>query len=663
MNCLIGSDGRRSDYREAYRRRAAYLLALLLAGAGRAWSADEPDLDDEDAEFVAKTMRVDQKSPIPAPVLSEASKRAAEPSPESARWVMPPLPYRGALTFGHDRLMIRSGSQSSSVLGLSVSGNSFVYAPWLATLNGNAGVTQSRGSDGSEGRSASAALSSNLVPRSRFPGSVSVGAGSSSNSTRNSSTTSEFRTLQWNQAYAPLDQSFRSNWTYSYNQFGTNGGPASRTDALNGSLSLKPGGELPQTLSLTGGMTRAASGSGSGSESQTLGVAHSVYLEDYVLSIASDASASRSEVKGDQGSEYSFAQAGSQFDWIPSDDYPLRLRGGARHQEVRTSQVAVASSERRLATTNLSLNADYPVNRNWAASGTANYLRTTNVDGAGTANSAVASLIGSLSWSGDGKTSKLDAWDYRLGYGGSGSISSTQTNGASGSTGSSSLGLGANLSQGVSRSFGAPGARAPATLSLTQTYSANGASSSGSAGQPVTHSLSHSAAYSWSPVPERPTLAANLSATDSRGFGATRYQYQSLQGTATENLTLSAYESAFWSVGLPLTRQGGGSGGRWEGTVTMTSGYINGRFAKVSGLRYSGNYSLLVRENIETRQTIPSSGQERNGYELEHRFSHSLAWRLGLLSWQLSNDITKAPEAGVSAALRLTVTREFGGVL
>jgi hypothetical protein len=95
----------------------------------------------------------------------------------------------------------------------------------------------------------------------------------------------------------------------------------------------------------------------------------------------------------------------------------------------------------------------------------------------------------------------------------------------------------------------------------------------------------------------------------------------------------------------------------------MTSGYINGRFAKVSGLRYSGNYSLLVRENIETRQTIPSSGQERNGYELEHRFSHSLAWRLGLLSWQLSNDITKAPEAGVSAALRLTVTREFGGVL
>lgn len=623
------------------------------------------DLEEEDADIVVPSAVQADSRPRPT---SAAPLAAAEPAPAAApnvsglSWAVPPIPYRGSLGLAMGRTRNEIGETlGTSTVSLNGSGSSYVYAPWLATLLGSVGASQSRQTGGQQTDTANLSLSTSALSRSRYPLSAAVGAGTSRSSGAGGKiTTTDFRRLDITQAYTPPSESFRTTWNFNHASFGNSNGPATVSNQINGSLNLKPSGELPQTLTLTAGAGQTSSG-GNGSRSGDFGISHSIYLEDYVMSIGSDASVRLSQTTGADTQDYLFYQLGSRMDWIPSDDYPLRLRGDVRHLAV--SSKVDGGSERAVASSTMTVNGDYPLSKNWALSGYLNLIRVGEDSQASSSSTTTTSLGGAASWSGDGLSRPIDGWNYALNYGSSFSANATKSQSDTESRSVSVVSAGGNIGHSATRALGSSGEARPATLALSQSYGATVTYGAG-VSQPVAHTLNHSATFRWSPMQDRPRLDASVTASDSRGFGTSRYEYQTIQGNANESIALSAYENVSWYVNLPLTRQGGpNTNSRWQGTVTSGLGYDNARFARVSGLRYMANYSIMFRERLTSLPEAPAAGPQPQGYAIDHRFTQTWSWRLGLLGWSISNSIMKTDTGGTAASIDLTVTRDFGGVL
>jgi hypothetical protein len=418
---------------------------------------------------------------------------------------------------------------------------------------------------------------------------------------------------------------------------------------------VKLPGEQAQTLSFSGSASETKQQpTGNGSSTMALDAAHSIYLEDYVMTITSDAGLRKSEVLGAGAGDSRFMSAGSQMDWVPSDDYPLRLQGGLRYSALNSTNVGGTSSGERQSLFG-NFDALYPHSANWNFLGKTFFNR--NQDSLG--ETTVYGVGGSVSWTGDGLRRKLDEWDYALTYRSSltadhlATKSNQQALGSEVKTnnfGSWVGGVGHSASKRLSPATPVE----QATVSVAQNLDASKPFGQGNAGT-ATATLSHAASFSYVHTPSQTsTMNASLSARDGRSFGGSRSQFQDISGSVTGHEQLNARESLSWNGGIPLSRQGGGE---WKGAVSAGLGYGNARFANVTGLVYSASYMINIR-----RRDDLSEGNF-GGTAINQNFAQSWSWRLGLLSWRISNDYSLDDKSKLNAAVRLSISRAFGGVL
>lgn len=641
---------------------AARLLAALILAVSAFTSAAQ-GIDDEDEIEATRALGLDVvTTPAPAAPRIEVAEEVEELS-----WGMPPMPWRAQLGLGASTTRSGSGGSSTSFSKtLSSSASSYIWQPWFIGLGGSLSVTQSDSSDDggkTTGDSFSGSLSADVLSRSRYPATLSLGYGTTSSSDYGGGSHADYQNFNWNQRYAPVDRGYNADWQYAWNSFGVDGKRA-ESNRFGGTLAVGLVTEAPQTLrfNTTLSNTKSPNG-GAGINTGLLSGEHSIYLEDYVMSVSTNASISRDEVRSTgQGSAINQLQMGTSMDWIPSDDYPLRVNAGARYYDLgMETQGGSVSSKSAVNTADVQFSANYPHNQNWSFSLSSSALMT-RFDASGTVSqNSVYTLNTGANWRGDGVTHNFDNWLYALSYGSSVTVGyigyDGDTESQSGSTGVWS----SNLGNSFSRSYPVDGHRNPISLLLTQTVGVvEGFGSSARESSQSTQSLNHLANARWSPDGDGRSLTSiQFGFSDGRSFGDSNSFHQSVSSAVERRWLLANYQSLSGSVSLGLSQQGvNGSSDGWKGSGGVNVAYGHARFANVNGLLYSLNYSAALREYEKV-----INSQVTTEWGLDHLLSQSWSWRFGLLSWKLTNTNSVSPTSDFSSSLWLTVTRDFGGVL
>lgn len=616
-------------------------------------------IDDDDppfAEGVGQVSIARQESVAVKPSLAE--------SDEDVSWGMPPMPWRAQLGLSSSVSRTGAGSSANSFSkNLTGSTSSYIWQPWFVGLGGNFSVSQTD-SSGNVGNSTSdsffGGLNAQVLSQSRYPATIAIGYGSSQNSGQGGEGASDYRNLNWTQRYTPVDRSYNADWQYGWDSFGLDG---KRTEAnrFGGTLGIRLVTEAPQSLRFTTRLsdTKAPEG-GAGSTTGSLGGEHMIYLEEYVMSISTNVSMSRDEIRAaNAGSAISQLQVGTAMDWIPSDDYPLRIGAGARYFQLGMDAGADQSSlKSAVQTTNVNFSAAYPLDQNWNFSLSSNLLATNFSSGNTTSRTGLYSLNAGASWRGDGIFRNFENWAYVMSYGASLTAGYLGYEGDSVAESGSTGVLSSNLGNSLSRDYQLAGYRNPLSLSLTQTISLT--AGAGVANSRSVQSLSHGANIRWSPDSDgRSQTSIQIGVADGRSFGETNSYFQSVTTAADRQWILGNYQSLSGSVSLGLNQQGvNGNSEGWKGAGAANVTYGHGRFANVNGLVYSLNYGAVFKPH----ETL-DNGRAGTKWELEHLLSQSWSWRYGLLSWKVSNNNSFGPQGASSSSLWLSVTRDFGGVL
>jgi hypothetical protein len=402
----------------------------------------------------------------------------------------------------------------------------------------------------------------------------------------------------------------------------------------------------PQSLTFSSGFsTTDNKGAGASSQSGSLAAAHSIYLEDYVLTLSTNVLANLTDVTTvDQRNRSSFSNLTSNLDWVPSDDYPLTIGASAGYFRTKTG---LGPDLFDVTSTSITGTARYPLNKNWNFDGQTRLVQSSTQSlGLQTDNQAF-SLGASASWSGDGTQTKWRDWDYYLSYGaGTGlgySTSSGATDGGPEVNVSGALSLGQGLSRQYPYSEGTP-----IRVNLTQAYG----SSLTSGGDGVQQSINHSASLNWqslAAVAIRKNLSASIS--DGRNFGATSQNFQQVSGNALLQADTGPYSTLSGAGGLTYSNQGGATGSRQVFSANASARFTHARFANVPGLSYDARYDLILREG---------AGAKVN---LEHVVNQGWSWRFGLLGWRVDHTVSKVGKEGVSQSIFVSVVRDFSGVL
>lgn len=637
------------------------LFALIFAIS--AFPCAAQGIDDEDESEDSRVLGLNVvTTPVPEPSKVEVTEEV-----EDLRWAMPPMPWRAKLGLGASTMRSGPGFSSTSFSNnFSASTSSYLWQPWFIGLGGNLSISQSDSSDDGgkvRGNSFTGALSADVLPRSRFPATLSLGYGTTSSAGKNGSSNADYQNFNWNQRYTPIDRGYNADWQYAWNSFGLDG-KRTEFNRFGGTLAVGLVTEAPQSLrfNTTLSNTKSPDG-GAGSNAGVLAAEHSIYLEDYVMSVSTNASISRDEVRtSGQGSAISQLQMATSMDWIPSDDYPLRINAGARYYDLgMNTQGESVSSKSRLNTADVRASASYPHNKNWDFSMSSNAL-VTRFDAIGVVSqSSVYTLNVGANWRGDGVAHKFDDWLYVLSYGSSVAVGYIGYEGDTASQSGTTGNWSSNLGNSFSRNYPVEGHRNPISLSLTQSVGViEGFGSSARELSQSNQSLNHLANARWSPGGDGRSLTSiQFGFSDGRGFGDSNSFHQSVSGSVEKQWLLESYQSLSGSVSLGLSQQGvSGASDGWKGSGSVNVAYAHARFADVNGLQYSLNYSAALR----AYETVINS-RVNTEWGLDHLLSQSWSWRFGLLSWKLTNTNSLSPTSDFSSSLWLMVTRDFGGVL
>lgn len=651
------------------------LLLLWTAVPAAAQSAPPPDDDvGEESDVVAV--------PEAAPTRAERAPTAPPPShpgPTSAEgdrndlaWSIPAIPWRGTLTINGSRNFPAEGEAGTTLSEVfTANGSSYVWQPWFLRLGGHlsAGLSQAREAGvRQDSRTWTVGMSGQFLPGTRTPlganvtqtGSVTESGGSTGSVRSDAATT----TFGLTQAYAPADGRFTSNFGYGYMQSrvsseGTEGlfqrfGTVAQS--VSGSLGIPIRTENPQSLGFTGALaTTRSDDARTSTRTGNLNALHSLYLEDYVMTLSSDASIHVNDAAtAIDASHAVISQLGTSMDWIPSDDYPLSVTGSARLFDSRTR---IAGNDSGVAAATVSLSGNYPLNRNWrfGAQALSAFSQLSQPVGDDTRRQN-HSLGTTASWSGDGLSFKRGDWLHTVSYGaGSALVSSYTRESAGGTTTDSAVSTSGNVGQVFARDWPVEDGK-PVRVSLAESYSV-----SAEVGKAATHSLNHALSLAWEKSARQGLRwIFNGSASDGRTFGETTQSFQQVSGVASADMVLSAYSSFSGTGSLAFSRQQGSGNERWNGSGTGGVRYSHVRFADVSGLVYQAQYNLVVREKIVS---TASGGVSGDGLELQHIASQAWSWRLGLLGWRVEHAVSKIGNTGIAQSIFFSVTRDFSGML
>lgn len=564
-------------------------------------------------------------------------------------WSRVPIVWNGALTAIY--ALSRSGdgsSQRSFGKQASFSGNSFIYAPWLARVNGGFTLAQTDTRDVS--RSSSSAYGGNfgvdLFPVSRFPFSAAASR----------SVAGELAINRYNlaQSYTPRNGDFSTSNQYEHSAFKSPDG-ASVVQRLTGNYRQTMRTEYPQTLFGTWSFGRSRPSTGlNRSETYELRAEHTANLyDDYGLNLANAASYTRSFTQGDPGVPGSrigatYAYASTSNSWEPFVDLPLVIQSSLSHS---SASLTAPDTSTFIDTTSGQLSTGYSFGNYLSLNVAGRFDHTRTPAGSSTVS---AFTVAAQSGYGVGNLTERDllGFKYRLSYNASAGLSAL-------STGDVSPVLGGAITQSLSRDFDVGlGMRAPLAFLLAQSYGISW-SPGGESPRSVTTDLNLSWQYSQAIY----GFSSKFTAKDGRTFQARNpSQFQSITWENQGRLLLSPVSNLAASLNLGWSRQGvrdalsGGElrFGDWAGNGSGSVSYQNARFLNVARLNYSANYGVNFRPGL-----LDAGGSGGQTYQI---FSQSLAYAIGRLRLNATHSASYFGQS-LGQNLYFTVTRDLGGVL
>jgi hypothetical protein len=657
--------------------RACILVSALLLSRS-AWTNEPPEdrlslageVADEDDLDAVPELKGNLTPGLSLPVVSPLadapppSGPPAKPPTEvpSLRWEVPPIPWRGVLSLtGNASIPEEGGASQGFSQSFTGSGQSYVWQPWFLKLAANMALGRSEDrSPGSSSNSSNLSLggAGSLLPGTRYPFSFSGGIAKNSSESRSESgglsrSDVQTTTVGLSQIYSPLSGAYASSWTYNHLSFGQksggDGAPAdqgARAQSMSVDIAVPIRTTNPQSLTFSSGYsTTDNQGAGAKSQAGSLAAAHSIYLEDYVLTLSTAVLANLTDVTAvDQRNRSSFSNLTSDLDWVPSDDYPLTI--GANAGYFRT-QTGVGPDLFDVTSTNIRGTARYPMSKNWNFQGQTSLTQSSTQSlGQKTDNQSV-NLLATAGWSGDGILSKWRDWDYSFSYGAGSGVSYSLTKTATDATSTEDASVFLTLGQGLVKAY--PFSEGtPIKVNMTQTYGA----SLSTGDEDVPQTINHAASLAWS-SPATAVVRKSLSASvsDGRSLGATRQYFQQASGNALLQADTGPYSTLSGTGAMSYSVQGGPSGSRQVFGANAGARFAHARFANVSGLSYDARYELILREGVGERAT------------LEHNVGQGWSWRFGLLGWRVDHTLSKIGKGGINQSIFVSVVRDFSGVL
>lgn len=586
----------------------------------------------------------------PSIVAPGAKSASDEGAGSGLSWARAPIAWRGALTATYD--MSNGGGVSTRSFGKSASfsGDSYIYAPWLARVNGGFNLSQT--SNLSEPRSEHSGyafdLGVNLFPVSRFPFTA----------TMNRSVAGDFAVSRYAlaQSYLPVSENFSTSAQYERSVF-ESPGLTNVIHRLTGNYRQNMRTEYPQTLmgSWNVGLSRPTTGANR-SDSYDFRVEHTANLyDDYGLNVSNNASFIRAFTYGDPASGGGrigarFAYLSSANSWEPFIDLPLVIHSSLSHS---STALTADSTTTFLDITTGELRTGYSFGNylSLIASGRFDYIRSPE----GARMTRSFSLVAQSGY-GVGNITQFDVlgFKYSLGYSANAGLIAQSDSGDLAPT------VGGSVTQSLARDFDVGlGLVAPLSFLLSQAYGLSWTSGSSSP-KSVTTTLT----LNWQYSQARYGFSSRFEAQDGRTIDATNpTQFQSIRWENQGRLLLSPVSSLNTSLTMGWSRQGSRNaldGSQelkfqpWVGSGTGTANYQNVRFMDVPRLTYTAAYAINFRPGL-----LASDNRE-GGHQ--QTFSQRLAYTIGRLRLGADHFVTMFG-GQVGQSLNLTVTRELSGVL
>lgn len=599
--------------------------------------------------------RADEKQKLPT-IKKPAARQTALTEIETddgARFGIAPIRWGGDVseTLRWRRYTTGNGIPAVSTLDnmqmINLRASSYLWQPWIATVDGGIGLLHSNQSTSSSTSSSSASntLTGNgglsLFPRSRFPFRASYDVSDSRASTSlTSSSTGDYssKRLGLQQGYRTPsgDSNFAFDFdrsTLSSSSFGDD-----IVSSLKGTYSAKFG--ISQTAGLNVFHTESSQQGGSSGLDLNGFTAQHNYRSDSQLTVDTSASFTDStwntQNLGATNSSISrFLQASTFANWRPNEEKPLYINGGLRFFDGKTKYASTNSNTQSVGG---NLMASYNPTRNIALSATGSATRVSSND----VSSITTTQSGNAAYNADViKFGKALSYNWNINSSLSNQTNSSGTNDQRFAvSGSHSLFYPYLISGGSAMNF-------TASQALTSSYDRI---------YGMSNTLTHNGSISWNaPQTESLSGSANMSVGDAHtfGYGESNYQYANMQLIGRKQFSMNASLGA--NAGLTWNRQGL-TGNTTTGANASLS-YQHSRAFNVRGLRYSltgsvntVSYDDRLLGNVDAQRT-------QTGYSLEQH----LNYRIGKLDTSLSAILSQF-DGKENASIYVRVGRFFGNM-
>lgn len=676
-------------------RLAGQLAASTPPPAGeRAYLATQAAFTGARAAQPEAPLDVDEVRPGPPATPSAGSGAALPDLPDlgsMAGWTIPPIRWGGntGSTYIYNTNFEGNDSLSDTML-VNGRASSYIYAPWLAQVTANAGLSTS----GSRFKTADSTSKSdstsinyggnlNLFPVSRFPFSAYVEAGDS-RAKASTETSATAASTQYTSFRIGARQSYRpevGNASYSGSadhSSVTSGNANSVVNSFQGGFSNNF-----EDHGISGNARFSTTTGDIGGQGSTLlnaNASHNWQIPEEGLTISNSASLSSNDLKmlsftgnGLTTNNSRVLQASSSFNWLPDEELPLTISGGVGLLNLGTT---TESAETSLTNLNSFINASYRISNNLSASGGVTIASTSNTnkgltaqpsqlenEAAGTpVRNVTTSQRASLSYMGD----PLMFGDYSYNWGGGASVGNfTSTTGGAGQT------LGANGQHSLNTSIPLS---ETSVLALNASQSLGLNSSTAASGGNQNTTLTHTLGAVWrSDVGQVSVATLSASASDTMGSGSFSNHLRSfyadgrlqtqLSSRAALNASLSAAANQQLSSPNNFTTTTTTLGTTTTTAPTTTwsgSGQVFFSYRSpfdIPNLFYTASFSANANQ---TNLRVVTGDANALSWQTSKVFTNQMVYRIGRLSFQATGSMAWMGDGKKNATLFGSVSRELG---
>lgn len=658
--------------RRGTRVRSALLAAVVLVAAHGARAQDP-------SEAAGTAPGPDQRAvtgPGEAPASPGAQTAAppaeapaspapgAVPSGGGVSWARAPVRYDGLVgVIFTDTMPSGSPSTYNTLLYSRINGNTYLKAPWFATLEGGVGLNtsvQKSATGGGNSVSATGDLGFTLFPISRFPFHAFAGVTDSRiNQDLIGTTPYTSTTAGMTQSYVAVGGRTNYSGGVTYNRLNGDRFGSDTQLSINANVTSTVVDEHQMSLAATAVSDDRKAGS---EQSRTYNVtAKDEWHDSDGISLLTLASFNRTEFRlADSDSTSSFSQITSSGSWLPLEDVPLLVSGGLYLSTANTqTNAARVSSNVDNKNVGGSVGGNYQFNKNLRlnanASGSINQMPGTE---------RRSSRIGGTAsyWS---DPVRFGSFSYNSGLSAGGAVRTDSYSGNTPLQVGTTAGTQTQTTESASHSLSRNTAlddTTRLTVRLTQGLAATQGSTATQGSVAQGESLQHSANATWTRSGETRQLFAGLTVTDMRSKLST---IDLVNAQLSANGDLSRYSTLSAALTLQASRQslsGASADPQSQSGTTSKNAcadvtYTHFRAFGVPRLRFSS----ILRADTFTRDARFNGTVGAPAEDVRMSWENRLDYTVGLLTVQLLGRVVQS--AGkTNGLIFVSAIRRFNGI-